>query len=523
VQNLSADSSNKKALPFILMAAVVQGWLLYGIHLALRDHHWPATDHAWLYSLLAIALFVPVTVELLSEFAWRRVFWIMIAVFTSAFFYFGWHYGARVETELFGQLRGEPNYFSACVVFGVLWLLLLPFAQVRLAAGRWEAPYNGLFSYAWRNKLVLAEAALFTGLFWLLLFLWQSLFHMLGINYFKELFEEPIFIYPVTSLAFGCAVHLVGSVDRFTSVVLEQILNLLKWLATVAGAILALFTIALVFNLPGLVFTGQKAIGVAWLLWLLAVMVLLLNAAYRDGSIAQPYPKWVAQGLRWVVPFMIVVALTAVFALGVRIRHYGLTVERFWALVVAGMGLLYSAGYSLSVGSRIWLGGIAGVNVRAALLLIVTISASLTPILSPYRLAANSQFGLAQRERMATQDKQKRYGWQDSPFTYLRFEAGDYGRRRLDELANLQYGTDAERIRQAARLAQQQKSRWEPSVRVDAQSLMTKLRIFPAGRTLDKALVDAVAADILNLGNFPIIRPEAEDFVGIFIDLNGSH
>ena len=163
---------------------------------------------------------------------------------------------------------------------------------------------------------MLAEAALFTGLFWLLLFLWQMLFHMLGIDYFRELFEEPIFIYPVTSLTFGCALHLIGSIERLTAVVLEQILNVLKWLGLLAGVILAFFTIALVFKLPGLLFTGQKAIGAAWLLWLTAVVVLLLNAAYPDnGSVSQPYPKWIAQFLRVVVPLTVVISSTALYAL----------------------------------------------------------------------------------------------------------------------------------------------------------------------------------------------------------------
>ena len=57
------------------------------------------------------------------------------------------------------------------------------------------------FTNAWRNKLMLAEAVLFTGLFWLLLFLWQALFHLLGIDYFRNLFEEPIFIYPPLGLS----------------------------------------------------------------------------------------------------------------------------------------------------------------------------------------------------------------------------------------------------------------------------------------------------------------------------------
>jgi hypothetical protein len=61
------------------------------------------------------------------------------------------------------------------------------FAQSRLTTGHWKIQYHALFANAWRNKLMLAEAALFTGLFWLLLFLRPMLFHTLGIDYFREL------------------------------------------------------------------------------------------------------------------------------------------------------------------------------------------------------------------------------------------------------------------------------------------------------------------------------------------------
>ncbi len=228
---------------------------------------------------------------------------------------------------------------------------------------------------------------------------------MLGIDYFRELFAEPIFVYPVTSLTFGCALHLIGSIERLTAVVLEQILNVLKWLALVAGVILAFFTIALVFKLPDLVFTGQKAIGAVWLLWLIAVLVLLLNAAYRDGSVPQPYPKWVALFLRVVVPLSMIISATALYALAMRGRHYGLTVERVWAFVVGGRRAAVLGGYSASAFARgAWLGGISRVNVIVALALIAVIAATLTPLLSPYRLAANSQFHLILDKGVAAEE-----------------------------------------------------------------------------------------------------------------------
>src|ERR1700722_20786249 len=92
---------------------------------------------------------------------------------------------------------------------------------------------------------------------------------------------------------------------------------------------------------------------------------------------------------------MVIVSLTALYSLLMRSQHYGLTVERVWAWVVAGAALTYSAGYSISAFARgPWLSSIARVNVVVAIALIAVICAALTPLLSPYRLGANNQFWL---------------------------------------------------------------------------------------------------------------------------------
>jgi hypothetical protein len=513
------SSPERTALPLILLAAVIQGWVLYWLHHSIKFHHWPATDQAWLVPLYALALFIPVTTQLLSRYAQAAILWRFMLALAAAFFYFGWHFGAHVSSGL-SRYPGDPEWpLSLALLFGVLWLLVLPFAQSRLTTGQWASDYRSLFTHAWHNKLMLAEAALFTGLFWLLLFLWQMLFHLLKIDFFRELFEEPIFIYPVTALTFGCAMHLIGSVTQLTSVVLEQLLNLLKWLATIAAAILTLFTIALVLNLPGLLFTGQKAIDATWLLWLVAVMVLLLNAAYRDGTVVQPYPKWVARCLKAAVPLMVIIALTALYALIVRSRHYGLTVERVWAFVVASTALLYSVGYSIAVFRKgAWLGAIARVNVIVAVALIVVISAALTPLLSPYRLAANSQFQLVQGRGLkaiespdASRMRVPSYG-QNSPLRYLRFDAGQYGRARLTELADSYAGADADTVRRSATAMLAQTTRYGSVERADVADVLKKLRIYPADRTLDQALIDTLKTDLS--------RPGSEGTAGIFIDLN---
>lgn len=504
-------------LPFILIAALVQGWALYGLHHAVNTPHWPATDSAWLLALYAVAVFVPLTVQILASSIQSRTAGVILAGVAIAFFYFGWHHGANVAGDAKNFIsRGE--FLPIGFELGVWWLLILPFIQCRLAEGTWRPDYGSLFSTAWRNKITLAEAAAFTGLFWLLLFLWQALFAMLGIGFFKALFEEPIFVYPVTALTFGVALHLIGSVERLTRVVLEQALNVLKWLALIAGLILALFTLALIFKLPGMISSGERAISAAWLLWLVAVTVLLVNAAFRDGAVHEPYPRWIGVALRCVIPLTVVISFTAVYALYVRVDAYGLTTERVWAFIVATAACVYAVGYALAArrGSP-WMAGVARVNVGVAWLLIAMIALALTPVLSPYRLAANSQFEMAQQ---AIDEARPLNGYHSTPLHYLRFRAGEYGQVRLRELATLEDHPRAADIRKAAEAMLAQENPWgrPPS---DVRSRLANLSIHPGGAALDEQLQarieDDLQGELRHLGGAP-----DQNLAGVFIDLNAD-
>jgi len=515
--------SERRTLPVILIAAVVQGWALYALHMSLRHQTWPATEAAWLLAAYSVAAFVPVTIELLAPHFARHArnaeAWMIVAVVGVAFFYFGWHHGAHAVAQHDADRFVGREMFPLGFVLLVLWTLAMPFAQCRLASGTWRITYADLFATTWRDIILLAEAAAFTGLFWLLLFLWQQLFHMIGIDFFKELFEEPIFVYPVTSLCFGVALHLIGSVERFTAVVLEQVLSVLKWLAVVAGLILAFFTLALVFKLPHLVFQGERSISAAWLLWLIAVLVLLVNAAWRDGAVARPYPRWIAFALRLVLPLMVIVALTALYSLYVRVRTYGFTVERVWAFVVALAAATYAVGYGVAAFRRdAWLGGISKVNVVVSLGLMTIIALALTPVLSPYRIAANSQY----RAALKGVSEEEHEDWRLGPFRYLRFEVGQYGLEKLKALAALTQGSNSEEIREAAHAALAQTDEWSPRLPVNGEKIVEALVIYPTGRSLDPALRDRLQADLKDahseLASYARTAPRS----GLYVDLDGD-
>ena len=516
----SPGAMTRADLPAILILAVIQGWALYGLHHSISASVWPATQPAWLLALYAVAVFVPVTLQLLIEHLRKPAVWVIVAGVAIALFGFGWHHGEAVVDGRMDRFVSSGDNLPLALLLLVWWLCLLPFIQSRLARGVWTTDYPLLFKDAWRNVLGLAEAALFTGLLWLILGLWQALFHMLGIDFFQDLFAKPIFVYPVTAITFGCALHLIGSIDRFVSAVLEQVLNVMKWLAVVAGALLTVFTLALLVKLPHLVFSGERAIGATWLLWLVAVVVLFLNSAYRDGAVERVYPKAIALALRACVPLLTVIAVTALYALIVRSQHYGLTVQRVWAFVVAGAALIYSVGYSFAAfGKGRWLGGVARVNVAAALALIAAISAALTPALSPYRLAANSQLHLILEGKDPLPES--RYAGETS-FAYLRFNAGQYGRSRLEQLANLQNHPAAERIRERAAQALGQRYPWDFAPLPDPRRLLAELSIYPAGRAVDAELADTLVAEWSKPQPPYSFMPDVEMMAGVFADLDGD-
>lgn len=328
------------------------------------------------------------------------------------------------------------------------WVLAMPLLKLRLTEGRWTALYPALFGLTWRGALTLAEAALFTGMFWLLLGLAAALFGLLGIEAVGDFISDPRFVFPATALVGTIAIHLIGASAGMIDGLLRQVLNLLKWLAPLAGLIVIAFTLALLPKLPALFAEGQKVMEATWLLWLVAVNVLLLNAAYQSGQEPPGYGRIIELALRVEPPLLIVIALTALYSLAVRTSTFGLTPTRYWGFITAAAALAYAIGYSIAAWSPgAWFARVGRVNIVIALVLLAALLASLTPLADPLRLSIDSQA----RRALSTADDTVR----DAALRFLEQEAGESGRARLDQIARL---TDAQggsmALRTAALVAQ---------------------------------------------------------------------
>jgi len=408
--------------------ALIQAAVLWSLQQALSAASWPATSPGLLTALFLVFLWVPPVILVLWKRQRQGVLWKAsggLAIFLALAGYFAFR-DFPVPFKPSDLAYIDTARFIAPLLLS--WLLFLSLLQARLEGGLWRPTYPVLFRSVWGALCTLAEALIFTGLFWILLFLWAALFDILGNPFFKNLFSDSRFAYPATTVAFAVATQIIGASERLIVGVLEQILDLLKWLLPLAAIIVTAFTLALIPKLPVLIGSGEKILNSAILLALVAVTVLLINAAFRDGATEPSYRPWLKQALRIVPALLTVVAATALYSLSVRTLELGLTPARYWGLIAAAVACLFSAGYAYAaLRSGPWLASIAQINTVLAGVLLLTLAASLTPLGDSLRWSVSNQL---QRAIDATVAESR-----DGALSFLRFEAGRQGQLALESLA----------------------------------------------------------------------------------------
>lgn len=286
------------------------------------------------------------------------------------------------EVGAFLQTAHPTLAFMAMVV------ILLPFLIARLRPGAAWLSYPELFTQSWNILVRYAAACLFAAVFWVVLFVSDALFGLVGLNIIQDVLNVDWVPYVLTGAVLGLGLAVVVELSDYLSPFL--ILRLLRLLLPVVLVVTVVFLAALpVQGLSGLLGGLSSA---ATLLVMAAGIATLVSSAVDcsdDAAAEAPIMRAAAQLLAIAMP---VLAVLSIYAIWLRVKDYGWSPDRLAAATVGvlmlGYGLLYLRAVLLRGN---WMARIRAANIVMALTTAAVAGAWLSPLINAQRLSANNQ------------------------------------------------------------------------------------------------------------------------------------
>lgn len=377
------------SLPSRLMfgVSVLQGLVLLALYRAFESDLWPAEAPLWSFPLWTLAAVMPVMFLLSLEQANKKRLTQHLAVAALVLVLLAVYTGSQALP--FGEFPLISLTWVYSLAIAVASFKALMYLQL-LASGQ-PINYPLLFAASWRNFLVLALASLFVFVFWLILMLWAQLFKVIGIHFFRDLFREDWFLFPVLSMALGTGIMLFRNLIHIIDSITNLLRGLIKYLLPVVIAVSLLFVAALPFTgLSALWSTGS---GTALLMWLMAAILFFVNAVYQDGEDTATYSRLLHRFIYVGLLALPVLSALSLYGLWLRVEQHGLSVARCWALLVWFLLSAFVVGYVIGIVRRrdLWPGALARVNTVMGLVVLASATLATSPLLDFRKLSAASQ------------------------------------------------------------------------------------------------------------------------------------
>jgi hypothetical protein len=386
--------------------------------------------------------------------------------------------------------NGSPNGWGAGEGWqffsGILAVAIaVPLFQSFRDTGRHRPDTEAVHGHVWTNAILWFAAWAFVGAVFLLTLLLSELFHLIGIDFLRDLLDDGWFTTMLACGAFGGAVGLLRDRDQVLGTLQRVGRAILSVLAPVLALGLAVFVLALPFTGLQPLWEQTQATTPILLTCILGA-VILANATIGNAAVEEAR----SAALRWsaiaLVLVMAPLALVAAISTGKRIGQYGFTPDRLWAAVFVLTSAAFALAYlhALVRGRAAWPEALRRANLGLAASLCLLALFLALPILSFSSISARDQLGRLEAGRVAPDG----FDW-----AAMRFDFGPSGRRALERLAESSNLV----VRQRAREALGARSRWaiaSPEPHAPQPTRPPPIRVaVDGGHALPPALADLVA------------------------------
>ena len=319
-------------------------WLLAGllglagllIHLVTQgndDVPWQMAAAAFLFFGAIAAAFA------LERDSWKEpaLFALAVGLVMAGLAWRAVRYGENLPDEQYG--------FAAGVVATAL---ALPLFQAEFHRRRFATPYSELYGHVWTDAISAAGALAFTGLSWLVLVLMSELFHLLKIDFLRELMEEGAFGWTFSGLAAGAALGTLRNQLKVLGTLQTVVLLVLSLLAVPLALGLTVFLLATAVSGPQVLWEATRSatpvlLACAAGAWVLASAIV----RYEDAAMSRSRVMRVAALVLAAV--ILPLAVFAAVSMGLRLGQYGLAPERLWGLVAIVVACAYGLGFWLAL------------------------------------------------------------------------------------------------------------------------------------------------------------------------------
>ena len=330
----------------------------------------------------------------------------------------------------------DKSPFDSFWVFALSMQVACFVALIHLQPEIWgrNRDYETFFTLSWRNFLTVMLSAALALCVRGTLYLWESLFELIDIEFFSDLFEKDWFMYPVLAMSFALGLNSFGT----ASSIIDRVSTLLARLIWVLLPVLALANTSFLATLPfaGLQPLWDSNLGTAILMSANFWGLFFLNAVYQTGE-RLPYPRLTHRALSVAVVLLPVLSGLAAYGLLTRVAQYGWTPDRCWAMLIIVLMATYSLGYACIIAWRRddWPSSLPTINRHLSWVVLASLLLTASPLLDFRSISAWSQISRVEFGKVLAEDLDVRH---------MSREMGRPGRMKLEALLESLDQTDPE-------------------------------------------------------------------------------